>query len=62
MKICINGSKKKVYSYEVQDAILARIPPSIIKAMSNVGWNIFGFYEVMEEELKKEKKAKKVKI
>lgn len=50
--------KPRVYSYALNDAIIARIPPSIIEAMNRVGWNPLGVFEVVEEEIRKERKAK----
>lgn len=51
--------KKKIYSYYVQDKIKARIPPIILAELSNQGWNAMGIYEVVKEELEKEKKDEK---
>jgi len=59
--LALNPRKKnpRIYSYAVNDAVIARIPPSIIEAMARVGWNPLGVYEVVEQELKKEKRQKK---
>jgi hypothetical protein len=51
--------RPRQYSHDLAAAVEARIPPSIREAMARVGWNAFGVYEVVEEEIKKEKKAKK---
>lgn len=48
--------KQKIYSHVVNDAVEARIPPSIIATMSRVGWNVFGLYEVVQDEIRKEKR------
>jgi len=59
--LAVNPRKRnpRIYSYAVNDAVIARIPPSIIEAMARVGWNPFGVYEVVDEELKKEKREQK---
>lgn len=51
--------KAKVYSHDLVKAVEARMPPSIIEAMARCGWNPLGVYEVVAEELKKEKEASK---
>lgn len=50
---------KKVYSFQLQENIEARIPKSILDAVRREGWNFFGIYEVVKEEIKKEKKQAK---
>jgi hypothetical protein len=50
--------KQKVYPAVVDEAINARIPPTILKAMQSVGWNALGIYEVVADELRREKKPK----
>ena len=52
--------KKIIYSYEVEALIEEKIPHSILEAMRYQGWNVFGIYETVQEELKKEKKRKKL--
>jgi len=47
---------EKIYSWTVSDKIDAQIPPEIIQAMSSKGWNAFGIYELVKEELQKEKR------
>lgn len=49
---------KTIYSYSLEREIERQIPPSIIEAMNNKGWNAFGIYELVKEEIKKEKKEK----
>ena len=51
--------KAKVYSHDLSRAVEARIPLSILEAMARVGWNALGVYEVVVEEIKKEKEASK---
>ena len=51
--------KKRLYSWEMMRAVESRIPPSVLQAMWAVGWNAFGVYEVVEEEIKREKKNKR---
>ena len=48
--------KKRVYSNKAHEQIKEQIPISIIKAMAEVGWNVFGVYEIVNKVLKEEKK------
>lgn len=50
--------KKKIYSREVEKEIERQIPSLLIEAMDHKGWNVFGIYELVKEELAKEKKRK----
>jgi peptide chain release factor 1 len=50
--------KNKIYSYKLEDAIIAQIPKEILDALASKGWNVFGIYELVQEEIKKEKKEK----
>lgn len=52
----------KIYSSAVHDAIVDRIPQKIMEAMISVGWNPEGIYELVAEELKLEKRRKKLEI
>lgn len=51
-----------VYTYDLQNNIEKKIPKSILNALSEQGWNVFGIYETVQEEIKKinapKKKAK----
>lgn len=47
--------RRRVYSHTLNANVEARIPPSILEALSRVGWNALGIYEVVQEEIKKEK-------
>lgn len=49
---------KKIYSREAEREIERQIPPSILEAMSTKGWNAFGIYELVKEELAADKKRK----
>jgi hypothetical protein len=51
--------KKRIYSYEVGERVKEQIPQPILDAMTRLGWNAFGIYEVVERELKEEKKRQK---
>lgn len=51
--------KRKRYPWPVHDAVVARIPPSILEAMNRVGWNVEGVYEVFAEELRRHKREQK---
>jgi len=51
--------RPRIYSHAANDAILARIPPSILEAMYRVGWTPLGIYEVADEELRKEKREQR---
>lgn len=44
------------YSYEVSDKVEARIPKEILEVLHKNGWNSLGIYEIVKEELAKEKK------
>jgi len=46
--------KKKIYSFDLYDSIMAELPPEIVDAMAAVGWNVFGIYELVVESIKKE--------
>lgn len=46
---------KTIYSYRAQDAINAELPELVKRAMELSGWNAFGVYELVKEELRKEK-------
>lgn len=48
--------KKKIYPNEVYYIVNKKLPKSIVTAIENEGWNIFGIYEEVDEELKKYKK------
>jgi hypothetical protein len=48
----------KIYSWDLKAKIEERIPKEIIEAMKSQGWNAFGIYEVVLQEIKKEKKPK----
>lgn len=56
---CHMGNKfefgKTVYRYSAQDAINAELPELVKRAMELSGWNAFGVYELVKEELRKEK-------
>lgn len=51
--------QKRVYSWDVHARIDEKIPESIRLAMAHQGWNAFGVFELVEEELKAEKKRLK---
>lgn len=44
-----------IYSYEVDALVRARLPKIILDAMENKGWNAFGIYEVVKDELRLER-------
>lgn len=46
---------KTVYNYRSQEAIDAQLPMDVKEAMHLNGWNAFGVYELVKEELRKEK-------
>ena len=45
--------KKKIYSYEIKAKIESKIPKDILESLSKHGWNVFGIYELVQAELKK---------
>jgi hypothetical protein len=47
------------YSYNVAGLVESRIPPSILEAMAKLGWNAFGIYEVVVEEIARERRQLK---
>lgn len=49
----------RIYSHAVIDAVNAAIPASIREAMSQVGWNALGIYEVVDETLKQERRNRR---
>ena len=44
-----------VYSYEVDALVQSQIPKSVLEAMDIKGWNAFGVYQLVKEELRKER-------
>ena len=46
----------KIYSHDIHGRVKAQLPDCILEALSKVGWNVFGIYEVVEKELKAEKR------
>lgn len=52
------NDEKIIYPQEAYDKILTRIPPTIIKQLTEMGWNVFGIYEVVKDELEKERRTK----
>src|SRR5271166_1053502 len=51
--------KITTYPWAVNEKIEFRIPPTILEAMSKVGWSAFGVYEVIKEEIAHYNKDKK---
>lgn len=46
------------YSWDLNDWVIEQIPKPINEAMSKVGWNALGVYEVVKEGIALEKKGK----
>ena len=53
----LNALSDTVYSEELYDAVKMRIPPTVIKDLESMGWNVFGIYEVVKEEMEKRAKS-----
>jgi hypothetical protein len=51
--------RAKLYSHELNQAVHKRIPGDIVTMMALNGWNAFGIYEVVSEEMKMERERKK---
>lgn len=49
---------RKIYSNKLEQAIVSQIPREILEALSSKGWNVFGIYELVQEEIKREKEEK----
>lgn len=56
------GTKNKIYSWTLQEKVNARIPEQIREAAANKGWNVFGIFEVVREELRKERRSRNFKL
>ena len=48
--------KKKLYSYELEAAVNKALPERVLEAFRSTGWNALGVYEMVLDEIKKEKK------
>lgn len=47
------------YSHELTRRIEAKIPSEILEEMKKHGWNVYGIYELVKEELNAEAKIQK---
>jgi len=50
---------KNQYSREAHEKVVNQLPIQITRAMHSCGWNVFGIYELVRDELKKERKGRK---
>lgn len=56
------AKKKKVYSHELVKRVNSRIPDDLILMMQSRGWDALGVYEVVLEEMRREKREQKAKL
>ena len=47
--------RKQIYTFSLQDRVDAELPQKVKDAMNICGWNAFGIYELVRDELKREK-------
>jgi hypothetical protein len=52
-------AKKQFYSHELNRKVHLRVPGDIVTMMALHGWNAFGIYEVVQEEMARERIEKK---
>ena len=50
---------KTIYPWELHSRILNKLPSEIKGAMQETGWNHFGIYELVKEEIAKWKREQK---
>lgn len=50
---------RQMFSHELNKRVHMRIPGDIVTMMAMHGWNAFGIYEVVVEEMRREKDEKK---
>ena len=50
---------KARYSDELDRRVNAQIPGLILQAMHRLGWNALGIYELVAEEIKREKRERR---
>lgn len=49
--------REKQYPREVAESVEKQIPKEILDALIRNGWNIFGIFELVKQELKKKTKS-----
>jgi hypothetical protein len=52
-------AKRQFYSHELNRKVHLRVPGDIVTMMAMHGWNAFGIYEVVREEMARERIEKK---
>jgi hypothetical protein len=50
---------RKIYSYSLAALVESQIPAPIREAMNKLGWNAFGIYELVRDEIRIEKRRLK---
>jgi hypothetical protein len=52
-------SKKKIYSFSIQVKVESQLSRDILHALAMSGWNAFGIYELVKQEIATEKRLRK---
>lgn len=53
------SKRATIYSHNLDAIVLSQIPQPIREAMDKLGWNAFGIYEIVRDEMERERRQLK---